>query len=56
MLSRHIRHLRAFCTQKPKPKLVKINVQVGEKAFNFQYPENTKLAPNLERSRVPLDF
>ncbi len=47
MLCRHIRNLGMFCSKKATPKLIKVNVQVGEKTFNFQYPENSKLAPNL---------
>ena len=56
MLFKCTRAVRAVCSQAPKPNLINIKVQVGDKSFNFKFPENSKLAPNLERSRVPLDF
>lgn len=56
MLRNLAKPLVAMCTTKPKPELVKVTVAVGEKTFTYNYPENSKLAANLERSRVPLEF
>lgn len=56
MLFKYARAMRALCSQAPKPNLINVKVQLGDKSFNFKFPENSKLAPNLERSRVPLDF
>lgn len=56
MLRNIVRPIVAMCSTKPKPELVKVTVAVGDKTFTYNYPENSKLAANLERSRVPLEF
>lgn len=47
--------LAGRCAQS-KPQLVNIKVEMRGKQFTFALPENSKLAPNLERMRVPLEF
>lgn len=56
MLRRSVSTLVYLCSSKPQPNLVKITVELRGKQFVYNFPENTKLAPNLERARVPLEF
>ena len=51
-----VKPLVAMFSTKAKPDLVKVTVAVGDKTFTYNYAENSKLAANLERSRVPLEF
>lgn len=55
MLRRSLTQLIYQCSTKA-PNMVNINVEMKGKRYTFQFPENTKLAPNLERVRVPLEF
>lgn len=55
MFRRSLTSLAYRCSTKT-PRLVNINVEMKGKRYTFQFPENTKLAPNLERVRVPLEF
>ena len=56
MLRKIISPLAYLCSTHNKPNLVKITCNIKGKSMIFYFPENTKLAPNLERAKVPLDF
>ena len=56
MLRKSISSLAYLCSTQAKPNLVKITCELRGKEFVYHFPENTKLGPNLERARVPLDF
>ena len=44
-----------LCSNKAKPNLVKITAEFRGKEYIYHFAENTKLAPNFERARVPLE-
>lgn len=50
-----LKALRNFSTIKT-PKLIPISVRIDDEVMKFSYPLHTKLAKNLEKSGVPLDF
>jgi hypothetical protein len=54
MLRRSVSTLVYLCSSKAQPNLVKITVELRGKLYVYQFAEGTKLAPNLERARVPL--
>lgn len=56
MLKRSLKTLSYQFSALSIPKLVKVTVEMKGKLFTFQFPSNTKLAVNLEKARVPLDF
>lgn len=56
MLSKSTLKLIASCYQPFTSNLVRVKVVIGEKTFNFRFPQNSKLAANLEKVKAPLDF
>jgi len=55
MLGRTIFKVALF-SEAAKGKLIKVNVSIDGQIRTYHFPEGSKLAHNLEKAKIPMEF